>query len=216
MTLPFESTQDLAAAAPAALELGNDFNDVERIELDEYSWIELVPGFIRSPVALYEELLRELDWSQRQRWMYDRKLDEPRLTADYQDITEAPVESLRTLARRFSEVYSIPYDGVWANQYRNQRDSTGWHADYITCKRENCTVPVLTLGHPRRFLIKRQEGGPSTRLTPDSGDLVVMRGRCQLDWKHAVPKQIPAASTRISVQFQSTFQMTPEATAGKR
>jgi alkylated DNA repair dioxygenase AlkB len=209
MTLPLEAPQGSAAATPAGLEFGNNFAEVERHQLDEHSWIEVVPQLIRNPHALLEELLRELDWSQRQRWMYDRKVDEPRLTADYQDIVTAPVESLRVLARRFSEVYSVPYDGVWANQYRNERDSTGWHADYITCKRENCTVPVLTLGHPRRFLIKHRDGGPSTRFIPGSGDLLVMRGRCQGDWWHAVPKQAGPSSTRVSIQFQSTFQMTP-------
>ena len=210
MPRPLGTPQGPAALAPARLELDNDFAEVERHQLDEHSWIEIVPRLIRNPDDLLEELLRELDWSQRQRWMYDRKVDEPRLTADYQDVAAAPAESLRVLARRFSEVYDVPYDGVWANQYRNERDSTGWHADYITCKRENCTVPVLTLGHPRRFLIKHRDGGPSTRFIPNSGDLLVMRGRCQVNWKHAVPKQARPSSTRVSVQFQSTFQMTPE------
>jgi alkylated DNA repair dioxygenase AlkB len=194
-------------AGDQPLEFDNDFAEIERHDLDEHSWIEVIPRLIRSPESLFEQLGRELDWSQRQRWIYNRKVDEPRLTADYPQIEDAPVAALRTLASRFSEIYDVPYDGVWVNLYRDQRDSTSWHGDYISCKGEICTVPVLTLGHPRRFLIKPRGGGKSTRFVPDSGDLIVMRGRCQSDWLHAVPKQTVPASARISVNFQSTAQM---------
>lgn len=198
------------------LEFDNDFAEIQRIDLDGDSWIEIVPRLVRAPEQLFETLRTSLDWAQRQRWMYDRKVDEPRLTADYQDITTAPVPALRALAERFSAVYGVPYDGTWVNFYRDQRDSTGWHADYITCKRDICTVPVLTLGHPRRFLIKPRAGGASTRLVPQSGDLIVMRGRCQSDWLHAVPKQKPDAGPRISINFQSTAQMVPDHGGPKR
>ncbi|MDX3854898.1 alpha-ketoglutarate-dependent dioxygenase AlkB [Streptomyces sp. AK02-01A] len=204
------SLADLAApAADQPLEFDNDFTEIERHDLDDNSWIEVIPRLIRSPQTLFGQLRHDLDWSQRQRWIYNQKIDEPRLTADYPQIDDAPVTALRTLAGRLSEIYDIPYDGVWVNLYRDQRDSTGWHGDYISCKREICTVPVLTLGHPRRFLIKPRSGGKSTRFVPDNGDLIVMRGRCQTDWLHAVPKQTTPASARISVNFQSTAQMTP-------
>jgi alkylated DNA repair dioxygenase AlkB len=196
------------------VELGNDFAEVERHELDGHSWVEVVPGLVRNPGPLFDQLLRDLDWSQRQRWIYDRKVDEPRLTADYPRIETAPGTALRMLARRLSDAYGIPYDGAWVNLYRGERDSTGWHGDWITCKRDICTVPVLTLGHPRRFLIKPRGGGRSVRFVPRSGDLIVMRGRCQADWRHAVPKQSVPAGPRISVNFQSTFQMTPATTGG--
>jgi alkylated DNA repair dioxygenase AlkB len=203
------------AASPSGetgIELGNDFAEIERHDLDEDSWIEVVPRLIRDPGRLFAQLLRDLDWSQRQRWAYNRKIDEPRLTADYSRVEAAPGGALSALARRLSDVYGIPYDGVWVNLYRDEHDSVSWHGDRDTCRRRTCTVPVLTLGHPRRFLVKPRAGGKSTRFTPQDGDLVVMRGRCQADWLHAVPKQAVAAAARISVNFQSTDQMTPETT----
>jgi alkylated DNA repair dioxygenase AlkB len=201
-------------ASERGIEFDNDFTEIERHDLDQNSWIEVVPQLIHEPARLFAQLLRDLDWSQRQRWMYDRKVDEPRLTADYSRIETVPSKALRQVADRFSDVYGIPYDGVWVNLYRDERDSTGWHSDWITCKRDICTVPVLTLGHPRRFLIKPRVGGKSTRFIPHSGDLIVMRGRCQADWRHAVPKQAAAAAARISVNFQSTIQMTPAPLGG--
>jgi len=50
-------------------------------------------------------------------------------------------------------------------------------------------IPVLSLGATRRFLIKPDRGGRSTVITTHGGDLVVMGGRCQKDYKHSVPKQ---------------------------
>jgi alkylated DNA repair dioxygenase AlkB len=208
--LPVRSADIAGGPDDDAIEFENDFDDVRHHDLDEHSWVEVIPQWVRAPDTLFAHLRDNLTWSQRQRWIYDRKLDEPRLTADYQDIRTAPTPTLRTLARRLSDVYDRPYDGVWVNLYRDQRDSTGWHGDLITCKRQICTVPVLTLGAARRFLIKSRAGGPSTRFVPQSGDLIVMRGRCQNDWVHAVPKQKPVAGPRISVNFQSSCQMTPD------
>jgi alkylated DNA repair dioxygenase AlkB len=32
--------------------------------------------------------------------------------------------------------------------------------------------------------------------------LIVMGGRCQVDWRHAVPKQATASGPRISINFK--------------
>src|ERR1700722_17356347 len=110
----------------------NNFAEVGRYNLDETSWIEVVPHLIRHPERLFAQLLDALGWHQRQRWMYDQRVDEPRLTASYPNIETAPVEALGVLARRLSAAYDIPYDGLWVNLYRDERDSTGWHGDKIT------------------------------------------------------------------------------------
>jgi alkylated DNA repair dioxygenase AlkB len=68
---------------------------------------------------------------------------------------------------------------------------------------------VLSLGATRRFLLKPAGGGRSTALTPESGDLIVMGGRCQRDWRHSVPKQARETGPRISLNFQSTYQLKP-------
>ena len=62
-------------------------------------------------------------------------------------------------------------------------------------------IPVLSLGATRRFLIRPEAGGPSTTIVTHSGDLVVMGGRCQKDYRHSVPKQKQAAGARLSLNF---------------
>jgi hypothetical protein len=127
--LSFGDTQTAEPKPMDELQFENDFIEIKRVDLDENSWIEVVPGLLRSPENLFARLLREFSWSQRQRWMYDSNVDEPRLTASYPQIAEAPNEALRTLARRLSQVYGVTYDGLWVNLYRDHRDSTSWHGD---------------------------------------------------------------------------------------
>lgn len=91
----------------------------------------------------------------------------------------------------------------WMNLYRDNNDGTGWHADRLAKQDHEATIPVLSLGATRRFLIRPIAGGNSTVLTLNGGDLVVMGGRCQRDWQHSVPKQKTAAGARISLNFQS-------------
>jgi alkylated DNA repair dioxygenase AlkB len=165
MQLSLDAAQIAEDDPLQTVELAYDFAEVQRHQLDEHTWVEIVPGFL-SPERLFAQLLRDLEWSQRRRWVYNRKVDEPRLTADYPNIDAVPSPALLVLAQRLSACYGVRYDGLWVNLYRDERDSTGWHRDRITCKRDLCTVPVLTLGHHRRFLVKPRAGGDGTRFTP--------------------------------------------------
>jgi alkylated DNA repair dioxygenase AlkB len=65
---------------------------------------------------------------------------------------------------------------------------------------------VLSLGAPRRFLVRKFGGGPSTAFVPDGGDLIIMQGRCQRDWQHCVPKQKAPAGPRMSLNLSSVTQ----------
>lgn len=176
-----------------------------RVALDDTSWVEHVPRWLTDDKTLLTTLEHIPEWEQRTRWMYDKHVIEPRLTAEYRVLAEAPIERLVEIGARLSAEYGIPYDRAWLNLYRDNQDSTSWHSDK-PCVKEMCVVPVLSLGETRRFLIRRREGGPSLTFACESGDLVVMGGRCQRDWVHCVPKERGTAGMRISVNFSSTTQ----------
>jgi alkylated DNA repair dioxygenase AlkB len=177
------------------------FATAERIGLDAASWIEYVPGWLQGSASLFDELTATAHWQQRYRYMYGRRLAEPRLTAEYADLDVAPQRLLHTITEALSEHYLVAYRYLWLNLYRTNRDSTSWHGDPIAKVQETSTVPVLSLGAARRFLIKPAQGGQSVSLAAASGDLIVMGGRAQHDWRHSVPKQATAAGPRISINF---------------
>ncbi|HTV20891.1 MAG TPA: alpha-ketoglutarate-dependent dioxygenase AlkB [Polyangiaceae bacterium] len=181
-----------------------------RTALDASSWVEHVPGWFGECAELMALLAQSAGWEQRRRWMYDKMVDEPRLTAEYRVLAEAPLQ-LQQIGERLSAEYAVPYDRAWLNLYRDHDDSTSWHADK-PCQREHCIVPVLSLGETRRFLIRPMAGGRSTTFVVQSGDLIVMGGRCQRDWVHSVPKEKERAGPRISINFASAVQASPIAT----
>jgi alkylated DNA repair dioxygenase AlkB len=187
----------LFEAAPPSVE---PTSGVRRIALDAGSWLEHHPGWMTETEDLFAELMHDAGWEQRTRWMFDRRVTEPRLTAEYPDAAEAP-RSLQGIAERLSDCFGTRYDKLWVNLYRSHRDSTSWHGDHIGKIQPQSIVPVLSLGATRRFLIRPKDGGASVSLQPASGDLIVMGGRAQVDWRHSVPKQATPAGPRISINF---------------
>jgi alkylated DNA repair dioxygenase AlkB len=181
--------------------LAVDFSQTRHLVLDRTSWVEHIPNWLSRAEGLFEELMETAPWLQRDRWMYTRTVIEPRLTADYPDVDEVPSETLRTIAAALSEHYGVRYRALWVNLYRDQHDSTAWHGDNIGRVQAQCIVPVLTLGACRRFVMRPTQGGQMLTLRPVSGDLIVMGGRAQRDWRHCVPKESAPSGPRISINF---------------
>jgi alkylated DNA repair dioxygenase AlkB len=181
------------------------FESATEHRLDGHSWITHVPGFLTGHHRLLADLATLDVWEQRQRWMFDRRVEEPRLTGEYVDLSAAP-RLLAELAGTLGERLGVPYDRIWMNWYRDNHDGTGWHADRPANKAPTAVIPVLSLGAPRRFLVRPFGGGSSTAFTPAGGDLIIMQGRCQRDWQHCVPKQKAPAGARMSLNFSSVTQ----------
>jgi alkylated DNA repair dioxygenase AlkB len=135
--------------------------------------------------------------------MYTRMVEEPRLTAEYPVIADAPQPVLHYLTGVLSAHYGRPYTRLWMNWYRDNSDGTGWHADRPANRLDETVLPVLSLGATRRFLIRPADGGQSTTIVTHGGDLVVMGGRCQKDYQHSVPKQKQPAGARLSLNFST-------------
>jgi alkylated DNA repair dioxygenase AlkB len=182
--------------------IDESFSTARRTTLDSTSWVEHVPNWLSGSRQVFSELLDASGWAQRDRWMFDQAVIEPRLTAEFPDLGDAP-PILRKVAATLSNHYSVEYTAAWLNLYRDNHDSTSWHGDTGARRRPHAIVPVLSLGAPRKFLLRPRGGGRSTPVTPSGGDLIVMGGRCQRDWQHCVPKQARPLGARISVNLQS-------------
>ena len=179
------------------------FATARRVQLDETAWIEHVPGWLAGSGQVLGTVLDTIAWEQRQRWMYTQMVTEPRLTAEYPVLADAPQPILREIGAALSAHYGVRYERLWMNLYRDNHDGTGWHADRPANKLPETVIPVLSLGAARRFLIRPSDGGKSTIFTPASGDLIVMGGTCQHDWVHCVPKQKTPAGPRASLNFSA-------------
>jgi alkylated DNA repair dioxygenase AlkB len=184
-------------------EIDTSFASLKRIELDTKSWIDHQPGWLTGAEALFGELLQRLPWGQRTRKMYDRKVPEPRLTHLWRRSSDEPLEPpiIDRMRIALSDRYGVEFDSIGFNLYRDGRDSVAWHGDRITKDIEEPIVALVSVGEPRRFLLRPAEGGSSRAFNLGRGDLLITGGRTQRDWEHSVPK-VAKAGPRISIAFR--------------
>jgi alkylated DNA repair dioxygenase AlkB len=207
-----EFQPSLFDAPPPALDLG--YSTLRRVQLDPASWVDEAPGWVRGSDALFVEILRQRAWKQRVRWMYERKLPEPRLTDHWDGESGEPLAPplLEDMRRSLSQRYRVAFDSAGFNLYRDGRDSVAWHGDKIEKEIEEPIVALVSLGEPRKLLLRPRGGGRSLRFVAGRGDLLVMGGKTQRAWEHAVPK-VARAGPRITVAFR--YSLDPRAYAGK-
>ena len=166
------------------------------------AWVDTVPGVVSGADVLFDSILAAAPWAAHDRPMYDRIVREPRLTTRRWD---DPPPLVRSLASMLSAHYGLDLGVVSANLYRDGSDSVAWHGDRIGRVRQETVVAILSLGAPRRFLLRpKGGGGPSVRYLPLAGELLVMGGTCQRTWEHTVPK-CASAGPRISVMFREAY-----------
>jgi alkylated DNA repair dioxygenase AlkB len=189
------------AAEPA---VDGSFAALERIDLDPESWVDFAPGWVAGADGLFAELLTSTDWGQRTRWMFDKRVVEPRLTSHWRVDDGRPLDPpvLEAMRRLLSERYAVELDSMGMNLYRDGRDSVAWHGDRIAKEIEKPIVALVSLGHPRKFLLRPKGGGRSRPFDLGRGDLLVTGGRTQRLWQHSVPKVGAAAGPRISLAFR--------------
>jgi alkylated DNA repair dioxygenase AlkB len=172
-----------------------------RTRLDARSWVDRAPAFLLGSDTLLVDLVERVSWHQGRRWMFERMVDDPRLSHWFRRADPPPHPVLAAARATLEARYGVPLRGPALNYYRDGRDSVAPHADRELRELDDTIVAILTLGARRPFLVRPKGGGRSRDLAPGPGDLLVMGGRTQLEWEHAVPK-VRFAGPRISVSWR--------------
>jgi alkylated DNA repair dioxygenase AlkB len=184
---------------------------VERVQLDATSWVDVARALVRDADAVHDELLATATWEQGRVFRYEKYVPEPRMMgAQPPDARHPALVALTTwLTRR----YRVPFPGPALVQYRDERDSVGFHRDRELRWLDDTVIGVATFGAHRPWLMRPIGGNryaldddlaDAIDLSPASGDLLVMGGRSQANWLHAVPKTRGRVRSRISAQWRWT------------
>ncbi len=175
-----------------------------RIDLDERCWLDHVPSWLGGSDQVFDELLDRLSWSRPEVHMYDRTVEQPRSTAGFALGSRYDFPYVDAMSAALGEHYGVTFGSVWCNLYCDGHDSVAWHGDRVLRDRSDGLVVIVSVGHRRRFLIKPAAGGPSRTFELGRGDLFVMGGDCQRQWRHCVPKVSPATlvGPRISITMR--------------
>lgn len=202
----------LFAAGPVAV---GSFDTLERTWLDAACWVDVVRGWLGGADELFEELAATLRWSRGRRLMYGELVDEPRLSAGVALGSGLAGGAIDSMADALGDHYCVLFDSAWANYYTSGSDSVAWHGDRVGRYQAQPIVAVVSLGGPRRFLLRPKGGGGSLCYEVASGDLLVMGGRCQQRFEHSVPKA-RHAPPRISVSFRHNMADAPSWVTDRR
>ena len=131
---------------------------VERVQLDEASWVDVVRSLIPRADAdtVHDELVATVPWEQGRVFRYERWVDMPRLEGHQSGSGRHPalVEVEQWISRR----YRVRFDGVALAQYRSERDGVGFHRDRELRWLEDTVIGAFTLGARRPWLVKPLTG----------------------------------------------------------
>jgi alkylated DNA repair dioxygenase AlkB len=188
---------DLFSAPRATFDAA--FSSMRRIELAQGAWVDHQVGWVAGHDALFDELRASVSWRTETMKMYDRVVDVPRLVGGLREGERPPlVEAMRlALSARYGEEFVRTSVAL----YRDGKDSVAFHGDTTARNMLQAIVATVSLGAPRRFLMKPADGGRSIPFALGGGDLLVMGGTAQRTWRHGIPK-VAHAGPRIALMFR--------------
>jgi alkylated DNA repair dioxygenase AlkB len=180
---------------------------LSRTQLSDGAWVDVLPGWLAGADALFGDLVGAIPWRAEKREMYDRVVDVPRLVHSYGVGAELPDPVLTgardALCAHYADELGERFVTAGCCYYRDGSDSVAWHGDNLGRGRtQNTMVAILSLGSPRKLLLRPRGGSVAVTHALGHGDLIVMGGSCQRTWEHAVPKTARPVGPRISVQFR--------------
>lgn len=177
------------------------FARLRHLALGRGAWIDFCPEWVTGQARLFDTLNETLAWQSSRREMYDRVVDVPRQFASAER-GERPA-LIEAMSAALSARYGEPLDRVGFALYRDGRDSVAMHQDKVIKEHPRSLVALVSLGGPRRFLVRPLDGGGRSRtFSFGHGDLLVMGGTFQRFFEHGVPKAKRAAP-RIAVMFRA-------------
>ena len=164
--------------------------------------------------AAFARLLGEIRWEQHRVRLFGRELPAPRLSCwigdpgaayTYSAVRFEPrpwTPALAALRDRLNDLLGAGFNSVLANRYRNGQDSMGWHADDEPELGPQPLIASLSLGAPRRFLLRSRDRQQRAELLLTHGSLLVMEGNTQARTQHALPKTTRPVGERINLTFR--------------
>lgn len=111
---------------------------------------------------------------------------------------------LKKLNQTLRSDFDLDFNTALVNYYRNGKDHMSWHRDDEPELGEDPTIASLNFGVSRDFFFRHNDG-EKVSVHLKQGDLLVMQGKTQTFWKHALPKRLKVESGRLNITFRKIF-----------
>lgn len=162
--------------------------------------------------------LKQLNWQNDEVYLHGQYFKTDRKVVWYGDehfkyhysgtLKQAQVwdAGLFRLKQHIEKLVGHPFNSCLANLYENGTQGVGWHSDNeeaLSPKTgEETVIASLSFGATRKFSFKHKLKNHKVDLMLQSGQLIVMRGTTQHDWKHALMKSTQILEPRINLTFR--------------
>lgn len=169
-----------------------------------------------SNAAVMAELLETTQWRAESVTLWGKRHMQPRLVAWHGDLgafyrysgtTFTPLPWTALLGQIRAAVESAcgcRFNSVLLNLYRDQNDCMGFHSDDEPELGPEPRIASLSFGATRIFVLKhktRPEIKP-LRLALGDGNLLLMGGALQRNWRHGINRQAAPSGPRVNLTFR--------------
>jgi alkylated DNA repair dioxygenase AlkB len=165
--------------------------------------------------SMFQQLTTDIPWQQDDIRVFGKIHPQPRLTAlfgnqgksySYSNIIMQPNDwnaVLLKIKAQVEKAANANFTTVLLNQYRDGKDSNGWHSDNEKELGINPIIASVSFGSERVFQLKHNSiSGLKQNITLEHGSLLLMKGTTQHFWKHQIPKTAKIIGSRINLTFR--------------
>jgi alkylated DNA repair dioxygenase AlkB len=180
--------------------------------------VRLLCGFLSGAEAssLFQRLRSEVPWRQDTIKIYGKEHLLPRLQQWYGDaglnytwsgIRMVPlpwIPALNEIRRRAEEAVKERFNTALLNLYRNGDDTVAWHSDDERTLGPTPIIASVSLGAERDFVLRHRNRADveEVKIALPHGSLLLMQGKTQAMWKHALPRRRGVTRERINLTFR--------------
>jgi alkylated DNA repair dioxygenase AlkB len=203
--LPFPECAAVDVFAPADVLTPIPLDDGELYFLDH----------LAVPLAadILARLIGDTAWRAETITLWGRRYLQPRLIAwqgeaayRYSGLSLAPqpfsplLQALREAVQRAT---GRRFNSVLLNYYRDQRDSMGMHSDDEPELGPEPAIASLSFGAARTFILKHKHLPKTLKLQLGDGNLLLMAGKTQQNWRHGIAKTRRLCGPRVNLTFRN-------------
>ena len=164
---------------------------------------------------LLKKLISDLPWESMAIKMFGKDITIPRLQCwvgdkgcDYkysgkklnrQDWTT----DLIMIREKIYKELNIDFNSVLVNYYRDGKDSMGWHSDNERELGPSPTIASISLGSERDLVFRNKINKEVLPIPQTHGCLILIDGKTQKNWQHAIKKTRKVIGPRINLTFRN-------------
>ena len=169
---------------------------------------------LEDATQLFELLISRPEWSRR-KFMgksvprSEIYMGDPGTSYTYSNRTYEPlpwIPEVDALRQKIQKATGQQFNSVLMTLYRDGNDSVAAHSDAEPEYGPNPVIASLSLGAPRLFRMRQIRGDGRWEITLRHGDLLVMAGETQHNWRHEIPKDPACHDPRINLTFRQIIR----------